>query len=81
MNMASKRRIPQPEPARISQPSSTNAVKPQEDKPLDQENQDEMAIPPTVNQVHTGTASPADEAELAQILDRESKVRQKVTGA
>jgi hypothetical protein len=51
-------------------------MKPQEDRLLHQENADDIVSPLTINQVNTNTASPDDEAELAQIWQHESKFNQ-----
>ena len=53
-------------------------MKPQEDRSLDQENSDDIVAPLTINQVNTDTASPEDEAELAQIWQDEPKLSEMV---
>jgi hypothetical protein len=52
----------------------------QKNKLLDEENQDDIVAPLTINQVHTDTASPEDEAELAHIWQHEAKLREIVNG-
>jgi hypothetical protein len=47
---------------------------------LHEENPEDIVAPLTINQVHTDTTSPEDEAELAQIWEHEAKLREIVKG-
>jgi hypothetical protein len=51
-------------------------MKPHENRLLDEENPDDIVATLPISQVHTETASPEDESELAQIWQDETKLNQ-----
>ena len=51
-------------------------MEPHENRILDEQNPDDIIAPLTINQVEADTASPQDEAELAQIWQHEAKLNQ-----